>query len=66
MISAYIVIAALASAVYRLTYRLSRKRRLVIAFTVFAIGSAAFSTWIVRNIDDQPLPGDKPYDPSKK
>jgi len=66
MIAAYIVIAALAWSVYGLTFRLSRKRRLMIALAVFAIGSVVFTTWIVRNIDDRPLPGDQPYHPSEQ
>jgi hypothetical protein len=64
MIFSYLVIAALALCVYVLTFRLSRKTRLVVALLVFAIGSMAFTIWIGRNLDDRPAPGDVPYHPS--
>jgi hypothetical protein len=64
MIFLYLVIAALALCVYVLTFRLSRKTRLVIALLIFGIGGAAFTIWIGRNLDDRPAPGDAPYHPS--
>ena len=66
MIAACVLIAALALCIYALTFRLSWKRRVVIGLAVLVIGSVSFTAWIVRNIDDRPLPGDKPYDPSKQ
>jgi hypothetical protein len=64
MIFSYLGIAAFALFVYVLTFRLSRKTRLVIALFIFAIGGAAFTIWISRNLDDAPAPGDVPYHPS--
>jgi multisubunit Na+/H+ antiporter MnhC subunit len=61
MIFSYLVIAALALCVYVLTFRLSRKTRLVIALLIFGTGSVAFTIWIGRNLDDRPAPGDVPY-----
>jgi predicted MFS family arabinose efflux permease len=64
MIFSYLVIGALALFVYVLTFRLSRKTRLVVALLIFGIGTAAFTIWIGRNLDDRPAPGDIPYHPS--
>jgi hypothetical protein len=66
MFFSYLVIAALALCVYVLTFRLSRKTRLVVALLIFVIGSVAFTIWIGRNLDDRPAPGDVPYHPSTR
>jgi uncharacterized membrane protein len=64
MIFSYLVIGALALCVYVLTFRLSRKTRLVVALLFFGIGSVALTIWIGKNLDDRPAPGDIPYHPS--
>jgi predicted MFS family arabinose efflux permease len=64
MIFSYLAIGVFALLVYVLTFRLSRKIRLVVALLIFGIGSVAFTIWISRNLDDRPTPGDVPYHPS--
>jgi predicted MFS family arabinose efflux permease len=63
MIFSYLAIGVFALFVYALTFRLSRKTRLVVALLIFGIGSVAFTIWIGRNLDDRPAPGDVPYHP---
>ena len=64
MIFSYLAIGVFALLVYVLTFRLSRKIRLVVALLIFGIGIVAFTIWIGRNLDDRPAPGDVPYHPS--
>ena len=66
MIVSCLAIAALALCVYVLTFRLRRKRRLVIALLVFGVGSVAFTIWLAKNLDDTPAAGDVPYHPSTR
>jgi predicted MFS family arabinose efflux permease len=61
MILSYLLIAGLALFVYVLTFRFSRKRRLVIALLVFAVGSVTFTIWIAKNLDDRAAPGAIPH-----
>ncbi len=63
MIVSYLVIAALALCICGLIFRLSRKRRLLMALLIFAVGSVAFTIWVARNLDDQPATRDIPYHP---
>ena len=64
MILLYLICAVLAMCVFAFTFRLSRKRRVVIALLVFAVLSGAITIGIYV-INDRPMPGDIPYDPSK-
>ena len=64
MILLYFICAVIAICVFALTFRLRRKRRVVIALLVFAVLSGAVTVGIYT-IDDRPMPGDSPYDPHK-
>lgn len=60
MMLLYLVSAAIALLVFVLTFRVSLRRRIVIALLVFlAMGSAA--TLAIWTIDDKPAAGDHPY-----
>jgi hypothetical protein len=62
MILLFLIYAVVALAVFLLAFRLSRRRRLVIALVTFLVLSTAtvISLWLV---DDIPAPGDHPYNP---
>jgi hypothetical protein len=64
MILLYFICAVLAMSVFAFTFRLSHRRRIVIAVLVFAILSGAITIYIYV-VDDRPSPGDTPYNPSK-
>jgi hypothetical protein len=64
MILLYFICAVLAMCVFALTFRLPRQRRVIIALLVFAVLSGAITIYIYV-VDDRPLPGDTPYNPSK-
>ncbi len=49
---------------FAFTFRLSRQRRVTIALLVFAALCGAITIYIYV-VDDRPLPGDIPYNPSK-
>jgi hypothetical protein len=62
MILLFLIYAVVALGVFLLAFRLSRRRRLVIALVIFLVLSTATAVgiWLV---DDRPAPGDHPYNP---
>jgi hypothetical protein len=64
MILLYFICAVIAMCVFAFTFRLPRKRRVVIAVLVFAVLSGGV-TFSIYEIDDRPMPGDIPYNPNK-
>ena len=64
MILLYFICAVLAMCAFAFTFRLSRQRRVTIALLVFAALCGAITIYIYV-VDDRPLPGDIPYNPSK-
>ena len=62
MLLLYVVCAGVALLVFALTFRIGRRRRIVIALVVFAVLSGA-ATLGISIVDDKPAPGDSPYNP---
>ena len=57
MIAFYLLAAAIAIMVYMLTYKLGRKKRLIIAAVVFFILSFTMTCYVFIAAEGLPLPG---------
>lgn len=57
MIALYLLAAAIAIMLYMSTYKLDRKKRLLIAVVVFFVLSFAMTCYVFIAIEDRPPPG---------